>query len=235
MRSYTSSKPPSTVNPGWIYWSAKDLKNPNSNQIAAFLFVTRKKEKVCLLYKPTPIINDGKFSGFIGNMFDEGSTPAIITIDGNEVGSCFAVEYFNRIPKEFRPQIPLKVNMVKDTAWENAMQDIALIALPTLVPIPFGTYVESTIFDDAFMEEMNKISAEHGFWAKTMSDVFEQALLNKDSVTIAERLMSSKTLSKACNPTRAATKGIRGATVASSGPFIETSQAGKNTKPSKPS
>jgi hypothetical protein len=155
MRSYTSSKPPSTVNPGWIYWLAKDLENPDSNQITAFLFVTRKKE-VCLLYKPMPIINDGKFAGFIGNMFDEGSNPAIITIDGNEVGSCFAVEYFNGIPEEFCPEIPLEVNMVKDTAWENAMQDIALIALPTLVPIPFGMYVESTIFGNAFMEEMNK-------------------------------------------------------------------------------
>jgi hypothetical protein len=222
MRSYTSSKPPSTVNPGWIYWSAKDLKNPDSNQIAAFHFVTRKKE-VCLLYKPTLIINDSKFAGFTGNMFDKGSTPAIITIDGDEVGYCFAVEFLNGIPEEFRPKIPLEVNMVKDTAWENAMLDINLLTLPNLVPILFGTYVESTIFDDAFMEEMNKISAEHGFWAKTMSDVFEQALLNKDSVTIAERLMSSKTSSKACNPTHAATKGIRGATVASLGPFIETS------------
>jgi hypothetical protein len=214
------------VNPGWIYWSAKDLKNPDSNQIAAFLFATRKKE-VCLLYKPTPFIYDGKFTGFIGNMFNEGSTPAIITIDGDEVGSCFAVKYFNRIPEEFCPKIPLEVNMVKDTAWENAMQDIALIALPTLVLILFGTYVESTIFNDAFMEEMNKILAEHGFWAKAMSDVFKQALLNEDSVTTAERLMSSKTSSKARDPTHAATKGIRGATVASLGPFIETSQAGK--------
>jgi hypothetical protein len=174
-----------------------------------------------------PIINDGKFAGFIGNIFDKESTPAIITIDGNEVGSCFAVKYFNGIPEEFCPEISYEVNMVKDTAWENAMQDIALIALSTLVPIPFGTYVESTIFDDAFMEEMNKISAEHGFWAKTMSDIFEQVLLNEDSVTIAERLMSSKTSSKACNPTHTATKGIHGATVASLGPFIETSQAGK--------
>ncbi len=143
------------------------------------------------------------------------------------MGSCFTVEYFKEIPEEFCPKIPLKVNMVKDTAWENAMQNIALIALPTLIPIPFGMYVESTIFDNAFMEEMNKILAEHGFWAKRMSDIFEQALLNEDSVTIAERLMSSKTSSKTCNPTRAMTKGIRGATVASSGPFIKTSQAGK--------
>ncbi len=214
------------VNPEWIYWSTKDLQNPDSNQIAAFFFVTRKKE-VCLLYKPAPIINDGKFVGFIGNMFDEGSTPAIITIDGDEVGSCFAIEYFNGIPEEFCPEIPLEVNMVKDMAWESAMQDIAPIALPTLVPIPFGMDVESTTFDDAFMEEMNKILAEHGFWVKTMSEVFKQALLNDDSITIAERMMSSKASSKNCDPTCAATKGIHVATVASLGPFIETTQAGK--------
>jgi hypothetical protein len=99
--------------------------------------------------------------------------------------------------------------MVKDTAWESAMQDIALIALPTLVPIPFGTDVESNTFDDAFMEEMNKILAKHGFWAKTMSDVFEQALLNDDSITIVERMMSSKASSKTRDSTHAATKGIR--------------------------
>jgi hypothetical protein len=175
-------------------------------------------------------MNDGEFAGFFGNMFKEGCTPAIITIDGDEVGFCFAVKYFNGIPQEYCPEIPLKVNMVKDTAWENAEQYITLIALPTLVPIPFGTDVESTTFDEAFMEEMTKISAEHGFWAKTMSYVFEQALLNKDSLTIAERLMSSKASSKLRNPTRAATKGIRKATVTSSGPFIETSQAGKKHK-----
>jgi hypothetical protein len=60
-----------------------------------------------------------------------------------------------------------------------------------------------------------------------MSDVFEQALLNNYSITITERMMSSKASSKNCNPTHAATKGIRGATVASLGPFIETTQAGK--------
>jgi hypothetical protein len=63
-----------------------------------------------------------------------------------------------------------------------------------------------------------------------MSDVFEQALLNKDSHTIEERLMSSEASSKHCNPTRAATKSIREAKVASSGSVIKTSQAGKKTQ-----
>jgi hypothetical protein len=82
--------------------------------------------------------------------------------------------------------------MVKDTAWENVETDIALIVLLTLIPIPFGTEVQSTLLDEAFAEEMTKISDEHGFWAKTMSNIFKQAQLNKDSLTIVERLISSK-------------------------------------------
>jgi hypothetical protein len=216
-----------TVNPGWLYWSSSDFEkiSPDSNKIAGLLFITRKKE-ICLLYKSTPIIK-GKFAGLIGNLFDKGSTPAIITIDADKLGSCFAVQYFNGIPEDFRPNIPLEINMVKDTAWENAEMDITFIILPTLIPILFGTDVQSTLFDEAFAEKMTKISAEHGFWAKTMSDLFEQVQLNKDSLTIAERLISSKAPSKACNPMRAATKGIREATIATSGPFIESSLVGK--------
>jgi hypothetical protein len=233
MRSYASSKPPSTVDPGWLYWSSSDFEkiSPDSNKIAALLFITRKKE-ICLLYKPTPINIEGKFAGLTGNLFDKGSTPAIITIDADEVGSYFAVQYFNGIPEDFCPDIPLEINMVKDTAWENVETDIALSILPTLIPILFGTDVQSTLFDEAFAEEMTKISAD-GFWAKTMSDVFEQAQLNKDSLTIAERLILSKAPSKACNPMRAATKGIREATIATSGPFIESSLGRKKLKKSK--
>ncbi len=190
------------------------------------LFITRKKE-ICLLYKPTPIKIKGKFAGLIGNLFDEGSNPAIITIDADEVGSCFAVQYFNGIPEDFHPDIPLKINMVKDTAWKNVETNIALIVLPTLILILFGTEFQSTLFDEAFEEEMMKISAEHGFWAKTMSNIFEQAQLNKDSLTIAERLILSKAPLKACNPTLAATKGTCEATIATSGPFIESSLARK--------
>ena len=235
MRSYTSSKPPSTVDPpGWLHWSSSDIEkiSPDSNKIAVLLFITRKKE-ICLLYKPTPIKIKGKFAGLIGNLFDEGSNPAIITIDADEVGSCFAVQYFNGIPEDFCPNIPLEINVVKDTAWENAEMDIALIALPTLISIPFGTGVQLTLFNKVFAEEMTKKSAEHGFWAKTMSNIFKQAQLNKDSLTIAERLILSKAPSKACNPMRAATKGIREATIATSGPFIESSLARKNMKKSR--
>ncbi len=155
------------------------------------LFVTKKKE-ICLPYKPTPIKVNGIFVGIMGNLFDEGSTPAIVVIEADEVGSCFAVQKLDGLPENYRPEIPLEANMVSGTTWESAEMDIALIALPTLVPIPFGTNFQLHTFDDAFTDEMCKISTEHGFWAKTMVDVIKQVKLNKDSTTIVERLISSR-------------------------------------------
>ncbi len=87
MRSYLISKPPSKINVGWINMSAKDFKNlnPESNQIAALVFVTQKLN-ICTIYKPTPVKNDdGSLSGIIGNILYEKSTPAFIKIDGKEV------------------------------------------------------------------------------------------------------------------------------------------------------
>ncbi len=77
MRCYTVLKPPSVVNPEWIYRSKNDLgKSINPEQISSLLFVTRKKE-ICIIYKPTPIFNDkGKLSAIIGNMSNMGITPA---------------------------------------------------------------------------------------------------------------------------------------------------------------
>ena len=77
----------------WIYWTTPHLKDieQHSNQIAALLFITRKKE-IEVLYKPTPIIDDkGNYQGIMGNMFDEGSTPAFVMIDGDNIGSCTTI------------------------------------------------------------------------------------------------------------------------------------------------
>jgi hypothetical protein len=93
----------------------------------------------------------------MGNLFDEGSTPAIVVVEAEEVGSCFAVQNHDGLPENYRPEIPLEANMVSGTNWENAEMDISLIALPTLVPIPFGIDLQSHIIDDAFTEEMRKI------------------------------------------------------------------------------
>ncbi len=94
MRNYINLKPPLAVNPGWLCWTTPEFKktNPDSDQVAAFLFVLRKKE-IGVLYKPTPVLDadKNKLLGIIGNMLEKGSTPAIIKIEGGEIGSCFTI------------------------------------------------------------------------------------------------------------------------------------------------
>ena len=228
MKNYSLSKPLSIVDPEWIYWSTSDFAklDPESNQISALLYLNRKKE-VSFLFKPTPILNhEGKLIGILGNLLDEASTPVIAKIDADEVGSCFTIENFNDIPEEFRPETPLIIDTVKDTAWESALNDIALCALPSLVPIPFGIQIESCYYNEAFIDELKKISPEHGFWAKIFTDVIEQTETDSDTVTIVQRLMTSKSTSTLCRgPFCSATKNFRNMTAAS-GPFIEFSLVG---------
>jgi hypothetical protein len=58
MRNYINSKSPLAVDPGWLYWTMLDFKknNSDSDQVAALLFVMRKKE-IGILYKPTPVLD----------------------------------------------------------------------------------------------------------------------------------------------------------------------------------
>jgi hypothetical protein len=102
MRNYINLKPSSAVDPGWLYWTTPEFKknNPDSDQLATLLFVTRKKE-IGILYKPTPVLDADKkkLLGIIGIMLEEGSTPAIIKIDGGEIGLCFTIQIFEDIPK----------------------------------------------------------------------------------------------------------------------------------------
>ncbi len=126
------------------------------------------------MYKPTPIKNgEGKLLCIIGNMFNEGSSPAIVKINSNEVGSCFAIWNFENVLKEFRPEIPLQANIVKETNRDKALTKIAVIAIPTLVPLPFGKETEATIFNEHFAEEMSNISSEHGFWENSMTNIIK--------------------------------------------------------------
>jgi hypothetical protein len=198
MRNYINSKPPSAVDPGRLYWSTPEFKktNPDSDQVAAFLFVSRKKE-IGVLYKPTPILDadKNKLLGIIGNMLEEGSTPAIIKIEGGEIGSCFTIQVFEDIPKNFRPEIALQPEMLKDSKWVNATKDLALIVIPTLVPLPFGKVIESTMLDNDFINEMMKLSPEHRFWAKMMADAFIQEDSDHDTTPIVTNLSNSKATS----------------------------------------
>jgi hypothetical protein len=128
--------------------------DPELNHIAALLFIIRKKE-VCFLYKPTLNFNhNGKLVGILGIMLNKRSTPAIVKNDAYEVGSCFTIQNFGNVTKELCPCILLQIDMVKDTAWEMATEDIALCILPTLVPLPFGKIIKSAVFDNAFTKEL---------------------------------------------------------------------------------
>jgi hypothetical protein len=139
MRNYINLKPSLAVNPRWLYWSTPEFKktNPNSDQVAAFLFVSRKKE-IGVLYKPTPILDEdkNKLLGIIGNMLEEGSTPAIIKIEGGKIGSCFTIQVFEDIPKNFRPKIALQPEMLNDSKWVNATKGLSSHRDPHSCPPP---------------------------------------------------------------------------------------------------
>ena len=70
----------------WIHWTKSHFKTIKADSISALLFITRNKE-IEIIYKPTPIINDanGGFEGIMGNMFEDGSTSAIIKIDSDNM------------------------------------------------------------------------------------------------------------------------------------------------------
>jgi hypothetical protein len=157
--NYIYSKPPSAINQGWFYWTTPDFQkiNPDLDQVAALIFITRKKE-IGIIYKPTPVLDaeKKKLLRIIGNMLEEGSTPAIIKIDGGEIESCFTIQVFEDIPQNYRPEIALQPEMLKDTEWDGATKSLALIMLPTLAPLPFGKEIKSTMLDDDFVDKKEK-------------------------------------------------------------------------------
>jgi hypothetical protein len=122
--------------------------------------------------------------------------------------------------------------LVKETDWEYATNKISLIAIPTLIPLPYGKEIESTTFNDDFAKEMQNISSKHGFWAKSMAKFIDQVETENHTEKVFNKIISSTALSRARDPAFAATKGLRTMTFVSS-PFIETSIVSKVLKPSK--
>jgi hypothetical protein len=98
--------------------------------------------------------------------------------------------------------------------------------IPMLAPILYGKGIESTVFDDDFINEMEKMSREHGFWARMMSNAIEQAETESDISTIVKSMLDTRTSSHH-DPCRVATKGFRQAFIPTSGPFIEVSSVGQ--------
>jgi hypothetical protein len=140
MRSYITSKPPSQVNSSRFTWSLGDFTNinPESDKIAALLYVTQKN-KIGVIYKPTPIKKlDGTLAGIIGNMFSKKCTPAFFKIDGEKIGLCYATQKHEEIPTEHWPEISLQADVVKGTNYEDYPHKISMWVIPNLSPLPFG-------------------------------------------------------------------------------------------------
>jgi hypothetical protein len=161
-------------------------------------------------------------------MFDESSSPAFFKTNKDEIGSCYAIHDFNLVPAEFRPEIALQADSVKDTDWDEANMEIALIAIPTPAPLPYGKEMKSAILDDGFIEEMKGISNKHGFWAQRMSDVIDQFEVDNHTETVLKRMTSSVPVSTSRDLTRAMTKGLRGMTFTLSS-FVDASLLGKDS------
>jgi hypothetical protein len=128
MRSYLTSKHPSQVDSSWFTWSLGDFTNinPKSNKIAALLYVTRKN-KIGVIYKPTPIKKpDGTLVGIISNMFSEKYTPAFFIIDGDKIGLCYAIQKHEEIPTEHQPEISLQADIVKVTNYEDYPHKVSM-------------------------------------------------------------------------------------------------------------
>jgi hypothetical protein len=81
---------------------------------------------------------------------------------------------------------------------------------------------------NVFLDEMIKISPEHGFWAKMMVDAFAQEDSDHDTLPIVTNLNNSKTTSKGQDLCSAATKGFRNARPSNSGPAVDPSHVGKS-------
>jgi hypothetical protein len=215
-----------------MYWSRSVFKdiNPDLNKNAVLFFVTRKKE-IEIIYKPTPVVdNAGNLQAILGNMLDNGSTPVIIKIDGEEVGSCFTIQIILDIPKNFHPKIPLQIDSVKDTDWAKANKDITLVILPTLAPLPFGADIKSIALDDDFIKEMKTLSFENRFWAKMIVDAHNQYTTDFNTGTVVKSLITSNQTSTTLDPCQAAIKGLKNVSHAISSPSIDASCLGKSYK-----
>ncbi len=117
---------------------------------------------------------------------------------------------------------------MKDTEWEKAKEDVALVVLPTLAPLPFGTDIKSTVLNDDFLEEMKSLSPKHDFLAKMMVDAHDHYATDYKADSVAKNLSESTRTSATRDPCQAAMKGFRNVTHALLGPIVETSCPGKS-------
>ena len=229
---YSKSKPPSKVDRNWIYWSRGDFEKVDHDSISA-LVVIGKKGLVNTIYKPTPVLNSvGKLEAIVGNIHDMKNTQSIFKIDGDEVGSCFAIEKHETIPENHRPEVPLGVDAVKSTCYEDAEDELALIALPNAAPLPYGFKLKSSQLDEDFVDEMEKISDDHGFWARQMYNAFDQYDKDHGTEQVVENLTNMiknepSTRKKKLSASDSATKNFSTVSRAAAGPIVDIVRVGE--------
>ena len=224
---YSKSKPPSKVDKKWIYWSNEDLSKIDHESISA-LVVIGKKGSINIIHKPTPVLNSlGKLEAIVGNIHDMKSTQSIFKIEGDEVGSCFAVEMYEDIPTNLRPEHPLGPEAVKGACYEEVNDELALVAIPNVAPLPYGFDIKY------FINEMEKISDNHGFWARHMYNAFDQHDKDHGTEEVVEKLTNLikdepvKRNKKMASAKSSATKNFSTVYRATSGPIVDISQAGE--------
>ena len=124
---------------------------------------------------------------------------------------------------QLAPRFSSPPELLHDTTWEEAQEDITLATFPNMVPIPFGAVIPEGITPgDEVIEVFGAISAEHGEWAKLITDQIKQSESDNDHVTIYWRIMEARVLRGERDPARTATAGIRTMVIPTTNPFIET-------------
>ncbi len=91
---------------------------------------------------------------------------------------------FANIPESFRPKIPLRADIVKDTEsrWEAANEEIALVILPTLAHLPYGIEINSTMLDEG--GDATNIRRTWVLGAKMVLDAHDQYDSNFENTSV---------------------------------------------------
>ena len=77
---------------------------------------------------------------------------------------------------QLAPRFSSPPELLHDTTWEEAQEDIALATFPNMVPIPFGAVIpDGVTLVKEFIEAFLTISSKHGKWVNLSLIVFSQA------------------------------------------------------------
>ena len=214
---------------GFLTWTKSNFAAipPDLHDIAALARINRENE-LAVIFRPLPIISpSGELIAIAGNMNDERNEPAFIKINEDCIGSSFAIQNHREFPLAIHSEIPLPTELLRDTTWEEAQEDIVLATFSIMVPIPFGAVIPDNVTPgEEFIEAFVAISSEHGGWAKLITERIEQRESDNDHVTIFWCIIDARSLRGEPDPAHAATRGIRSLTIPTTSPFIETTRIG---------